>query len=269
MNATWQALSREASLAAEHIGMGVTVLAKANYAHHAHYPQAFFALSIGLERAAKLALLMEHAMQNGGCFPANRQLRDYGHNLKGLLSDVDQIDADGYRLPATPIHNAILETLSEFATNVTRYYNLDFVTNAPNVQTREDPIAKWFRTVIRPAYDQCVPTRKKVQIQNNARLVEQLAGQFMMVMHHAEDGSELTSAGPASQQTGMLEAAMPHVRLHVLQFVRFLGSVLSEQGYRAQAAGMQDVPHLGVYFAIFNNDDAMLKRRKTWSIYNP
>jgi hypothetical protein len=67
----------------------------------------------------------------------------------------------------------------------------------------------------------------------------------------------------------MLEAAMPHVRLHVLQLVRFLSSVLSEQGYRAHAAEMQDIPFLSEYFAIFNNDDAMLKSRKTWSIYNP
>ena len=81
MNATWQALSREAALSAEQMGMGVTVLAKANYAHHGHYPQAFFALSIGIERAAKLELLLEHAIQNGGRFPANKQLRDYGHNL--------------------------------------------------------------------------------------------------------------------------------------------------------------------------------------------
>jgi hypothetical protein len=123
MNATWQALSREASLAAEQMGMGVTVLAKANYAHHAHYPQAFFALSIGMERAAKLALLLEHAIRNEGHFPASRQLRDYGHNLKNLLRDVDQIDVGDYKLPATPIHVAILDTLSEFAMNITRYYN--------------------------------------------------------------------------------------------------------------------------------------------------
>lgn len=256
-------------MAAEQMGAGVTILAKANYAHHAHYPQAFFALSIGIERAAKLALLLEHAIQNGGRFPANRQLRDYGHNLKSLLSDVEQVNMGEYRLPATPIHNAILETLSEFAMNITRYYNLDFVTNAPNVLAREDPIAKWFKTVISPVYEHCVTARKKAQIEHNARLTERLTGSFTSVMHHAEDGTELTSVGSASQQTGMLEAAMPHVRLHVLQLVRFLSSVLSEQGYRAHAAEMQDVPFLSGYFAIFNNDDAMLKSRKTWSIYNP
>lgn len=269
MNATWQALSREASLAAEQMGTGVTILAKANYAHDGHYPQAFFALSIGMERAAKLALLLDHAIRNEGRFPDNQQLRKYGHNLKNLLSDVDRINVGKYRLPATPIHDAILDTLSEFATNITRYYNLDFVTNASGVLSREDPIAKWFRTVIVPAYDQCVSATKKAQIERNARLIEQMASQFMMVMHHAEDGSELNSVGPASQQTGVLEAAMPHVRLHVLQIVRFLGSVLSELGYRAHSAGMEDVPYLSEYFAIFNNDDAMLKSRKTWSIYNP
>ncbi len=153
--------------------------------------------------------------------------------------------------------------------NITRYYNLDFVTNAPNVQTREDPIAKWFRTVISPVYEQCVPARRKEQIEHNAKLMERLTGAITMVMHHTEDGREVNAVGPASQQTGMLEAAMPHVRLHTLQIVRFLGSALSELGYRAHAAGMKDVPFLSEYFAIFNNDDEMLKSRKTWSIYNP
>lgn len=269
MNATWQALSREASLAAEQMGMGVTVLAKANYAHHGHYPQAFFALSIGMERAAKLALLLNHAIENGGRFPANRQLRDYGHDLQSLLSDIDKLGVGEYRLPATPIHNAILETLSEFAMNITRYYNLDFVTNAPKVHMREDPVAKWFRTVIQPAYDQFVSSKKKAQIESNAQLIEEVAGRFMMVRHHAEDGRELTSIRSASHQTGMLSAAMPYVRLHILQIVRFLSSVIGTQGYRAHAVGMQDVPYLSEFFGIFDNDDATLKRRQTWSIYNP
>jgi hypothetical protein len=118
-------------------------------------------------------------------------------------------------------------------------------------------------------YEQSVPSRKKAQIEHNAKLIERLTGSITMVMHHAEDGSELTAVGPASLQTGMLEAAMPHVRLHILQIVRFLSSVLSAQGYHAHAKGMQDVPYMSEYFAIFNNDDSMLKSRKTCSIYNP
>lgn len=272
MNANWQALSREASLAAEQMGMGVTALAKANYAHHAHYPQAFFALSIGMERTAKLALLIEHAIQNKGSFPDNQQMRRYGHDLQTLLLAADQIvsvSGKVRRLPTDAVHLAIVGTLSEFATNITRYYNLDFLTNAPGVQTREDPIAKWFRTVVSPVIEQHVPVHKRQQIEHNARVMQQLMGPFSTVLHHAENGTELTSVGATSMQTGLLESALPYVRLHVLQIVRFLGSVMSELGYQAHVIGLKDIPHLSEYFAIYNNDDSMLKSRKIWSIYNP
>jgi len=64
MNETWQALAREAGLAAEHLAIGISALGKANYAQHAYYGQAFFALTIGLERAAKLALVVDHALEH-------------------------------------------------------------------------------------------------------------------------------------------------------------------------------------------------------------
>ena len=54
---TWLALAREAGLAAEHIGIGATALGRANYAQEAYYAQAFFALSVGFERAAKLEII--------------------------------------------------------------------------------------------------------------------------------------------------------------------------------------------------------------------
>jgi hypothetical protein len=53
MNKIWQAIAHEASLAAEHIGIGATAIGKANYAD-AYYAQAFFALTTGFERASKL-----------------------------------------------------------------------------------------------------------------------------------------------------------------------------------------------------------------------
>src|SRR5262245_16310650 len=66
MTPIWHAVAREAALAAEHLGSGATILGKANYAHHAHYGQAFFDLTIGIERAAKLAFVVDYALDHGG-----------------------------------------------------------------------------------------------------------------------------------------------------------------------------------------------------------
>ncbi len=71
MNKTWRALAREAGTAAEHLAIGISSLGRANYAQDAYYGQAFFALSIGLERASKLAFVVDHAL--GAC-PNNTDL---------------------------------------------------------------------------------------------------------------------------------------------------------------------------------------------------
>jgi len=75
MTENWIALAREAGLAAEHLAIGATALGKADFARHAHYAQAFFALSTGLERSTKLILVVDHAVENSGAFPPNRDVR--------------------------------------------------------------------------------------------------------------------------------------------------------------------------------------------------
>jgi hypothetical protein len=275
MNQKWQSLAREAGLAAEHMGIGVTALGKANYAQQAYYGQAFFALSIGIERAAKLALAVDHAVRRRGTFPSNKDMKAFGHDLIGLLNSVDAIVAGGHLrkeaapLPRTQIHNAIVTVLSEFASNITRYYNLDVITDAPGIALRIDPIANWFCNVVLPSIALHVSKERLGRVVGNARLVERLMGRDTFVLQHSETGTPLTSLLNASVQTGLTKLAEPHVRLYVLQIVRFLSLVHSELGYKAQAAGITDVPNLGEFYAIYNNDDALLRTRRTWSIYRP
>ena len=47
-------LSRECALAAFSIGQGLTLLRKYDFVKHAHASQAFFQLSIGIERLLKI-----------------------------------------------------------------------------------------------------------------------------------------------------------------------------------------------------------------------
>ena len=133
MNEQWEALAHEAGIAAEQMAIGITALGKATYAFPAYYGQAFFALTTGFERSCKLALVVDHAVLNDGIFPPESEFRRYGHNLRQLLDEADRISerlnsAGGLdRLPRSPTHIAIIEILSDFASNVTRYYNLDLL----------------------------------------------------------------------------------------------------------------------------------------------
>lgn len=275
MNETWQALNREAGLAAEHLAIGVTALGRANYAQHGYYGQAFFALTIGFERTTKLILVIDHALENNGGFPPHDVLRAYGHNLKNLLEQADEIakrrglSADKDGLPRTAIHTSIIKVLSDFASNITRYYNLDLVTGDPHATKQNNPIHDWFEMVILPVLDIHYHARQKEKHQYNAQLIAQLYGDHAKVLYHTEIGELLDSVYEASMQTAITDFVRPYVRMYVMQIARFLGNLISELVYTAHHYKLEAIPELSEFFAIFNNTDRYFRQRKSWSIYKP
>jgi hypothetical protein len=269
VNEIWHALANEAGSSAEHLGLGVTSLSRANYAQKAYYTQSFFALSVGLERACKLILVADHAVTKG-VFPSNAQVRRYGHKLTDLMDAADKVAeglqvSDEERMPRSGIHDAVIETLSDFASNVTRYYNLDLVTGAKRIQGREDPIAEWWRRVTKPVLRQHYPQRSEDLHFANALAIENMAGQYMLVRFFAEDGALIDSPGAAAMRTAETEFARRWERMYVLQFARFVGGVLGKLGY--QGAGSEEIPYFSEFFGIFRNSDEYFRGRKTWSIH--
>lgn len=273
MGPVWQALAREAGLAAEHLAVGVTSLGKANYAHNGIYFQAFFDLSIGFERAAKLAIIIDYYIANNRTFPTNQILKnEYGHDLEALLEKTDQIaesrthNGKPNRLPHTPIHKSIIKTLSEFA-DKSRYYNLDYLTRRNAAAQSDDPLRVWFENVIVPILNHHYTKHQKDKHINNARIIDGMLNDFALVRFHAEDGSALDTAFNASLQTAQTEFAKPFSRMYVMQIMRFLSFLLSDLSHDAMKKGFEDIPYLSDFFRIFFNDDKYFKNRKTWSIY--
>lgn len=188
INPTRNALSREAAIAAEHLGSGATIIGKANYAHDAHYSQAFFSISAGIERGAKLALAVNHAIANGGDFPDPKALRAYGHNLSGLLCAMDKLSEDlglpqDKRLPVNKINNGIVEVLTEFASNITRYYNLDFIMGNVHSRAQGDPIELWYKLVTKPILEKHLTDKRKNKIEKKARRIPGLMEPISHAVH--------------------------------------------------------------------------------------
>lgn len=272
MGEKWTALAREAGLAAEHLAIGVTALGKANYAQPAYYGQAFFALSTGFERSAKLILAVDYAVQNGGKFPATLEIERHKHNLVRLLSEADRVGerlGTHERLPDTAIHRGIIAVLSEFATNITRYYNIEVLTDSPRINGRKDPIQRWHDDVIVPVLAQYYEPHYRERDEQHARAMDALFGPISMVVHTSEDKRSLTSLYDSSLQGAKTEFATPYVRLYVMQIVRFIAEVAGELGRMAQSRRIEDVPVLSEFFATFCCSDRQLKSRKRWSIYRP
>ncbi len=272
MNKTWLAIHREASLAAEHLASGATLLGKANYAQQAYYYQAFFALSVGLERSAKLALAVDHRLRTGA-FPSEQELRKFGHNLAELLSRMDEmalarrLSGDWAVRPRKPINDAIVSVLTDFASNVTRYYNLDLITGSSRIAST-DPLKSWHEQVFIPTANLHYSAKRRERDQANATALAERIGGVTFVRFSSETGDFLTDVASASSMTGMTEAVRPHVRMYVLQLARFVSVVMSDLGRSAQSQGCEDIPYLFEYFTIFYTDDASFRSRVTWSIHH-
>ena len=273
MNETWQAVSREAGIAAEHIGIGVTALGKANYAHHAYYGQAFFALSVGFERSAKLAVVVDHALENDGAFSSHHILRRYGHDLKELLGQADKIaERRGLArstaaLPDSKIHGGIVDVLSSFATNETRYYNLDFLTGDPAAAQREDPTSSWFKRVTLEVLKVHYNARHREKHESDAMHLAQLLEGRAVVAHVSETGEDLRSIFDSSFLSNITEFAKPYTRMYVLQIARFLAKLMSNLGRAGYSLTPHIIPDLSEFFRVFDRDDRDFKRLKTWSIH--
>ncbi|HSI20795.1 MAG TPA: hypothetical protein VLA04_03795 [Verrucomicrobiae bacterium] len=259
---TFHALANEAGLAAGHLMAGVTAMSKANYAEKAFYYQAFFSLSTGLERTCKLILICNHFLTNDQTFPTEKVVRSYGHNLEELVEHVSRLgrvkDLD-YPLPSSEIHKEMLRVLSTFATNGTRYYNIDTVLG--KALNYEDPLADWYKSVVLRCWQDCVRPSVKHTVESNARMVGALLGQFTFIQHTSEEGEPLNEVYEASLRTGIWERSAPYVRLHALQWSRFVGELLSSFSYNHA-----DFPVFSEFYGKFYNPDSYLKSRKTWSL---
>lgn len=261
-------MAQEAGIAAELMASGVTVLGRASYHKPAYYGQAFFALTAGLERAAKLTLVLDHARSSGGSFPKSSELRGYGHNLRSLLEKLDEIAVgagSSEQLPRTIIHEAIIDVLTDFASNATRYYNLELITGEPRAKLLIGPVQAWDERVVSAVAASHYSTRRRKRDEARATAQQHLLGGKMMVRFHTESGAPIDSVYDASRRQSIADAAAPWIRMYVMQIARFVAHRVCDAADRAPA--QLALPHFIEFFGIFFNSDAYFRSRATWSIY--
>lgn len=117
----WHAIRRECALVRHLIGSGATALGRANYADQkGEYYTAFFGLSVGLERLAKLILVADHAITNAGQMPDQQVVRRFGHKLADLMDATARVSANhtlklDYPRPTDAVSQKIVECLDAFA----------------------------------------------------------------------------------------------------------------------------------------------------------
>ena len=277
---TFLSLSREGQFAAQSLALAVTALGNSNYAQNANYAQMLFGLSIGLERSAKLVLCLDHVARHGR-WPDRGLVRQYGHDIQRLLSEVDGIGSTmtgthwDSRLSRSPITTNIVQVLSDFATNITRYYNIDTLTGHKSDKSY-DPVAAWHQRVSTLVLRKHLTERRRAKIEKESRGVSDVLSEYVSVVHFHEDRTPITDVLTASTQTGLGEVEKPYTRMYVLQVCRFVATVIVGVSERARSRLAQmsgnvinaaDLPDMWEIFRVFFHDDKTFRSRKRWDIY--
>ena len=269
----WHSIGRETKLACHLLGSGATSLGRASYGDQmGEYYTAFFGLAIGLERLAKLILVVDYAISNGGTLPEEKVVREYGHKLVKLLNAAAEVEVKHglnlkYNRPTDPISAKIVDVLDAFAdASRGRYANFAALGD-PNL-SREEPIARWWSdvaTLILKSHYEGKPIQARVEA--NAVSIHEIVSPFAMVLHDNESGEIMQDAHTASVRDGQTRVVQKYGRYYALTIVRWLSELFSELAHQA-CYTHQIVAFFGSweFLQTYTVPDGYLKRRKVWPL---
>lgn len=270
----WKALHREASLVSQILGSGATALGRASYGSgFGEYYTAFFGLSIGIERLAKLILVADYALDNNGDLPGQAVVRKYGHKLRELIAQAAVI-AENRAItvphvgPEHPICAAVVNCLDAFSdASKGRYANFEAIGN-PNFNMSEEPVNKWWTEVVEPILDQHYRGRRvEERVQHRAAIINSMMGDMALVRYTNETGGVMSDVNTASERSRQTKWAQKYGRFYTLSVVRWLAYIFDKMTHRAGYT-----PSLGSlfghyeFFQTYTVDDSFLKTRKIWPL---
>jgi hypothetical protein len=266
----WHSVRREAALVRHLVGSGATALGRASYADKmGEYYTAFFGLSVGLERLAKLILVADFAISNGGTMPSEKIVRQYGHKLGSLMDIVGDVAHKhslklDYPRPTDPINMKIVECLDSFAdASRGRYANFAALGD-PNLG-KDEPIRMWWSEVAELILkEHYYGKAAQERVEGRAKIIDALMSPMSLVLFIDETGDTMQDVLTSSIRTGQTELVQRYGRYHALTVVRWLSEVFSEL---TRSRGSTDAFY-GVweYFQTYTVDDTFLRTRKNWPL---
>ena len=267
----WHSIGRETMLVRHLLGSGATSLGRASYGDQmGEYYTAFFGLTVGLERLAKLILVVDHAISNGGTMPEEKVIKRYAHKLVSLLDAVAEIEVKHglklkYNRPTDPISAKIVDLLDAFA-DATRGRYANFASLGDPNLSREEPIKRWWTDVailILKSHYEGKPIQARVEAK--AEAVHEFMTPSTMVLYNNESGVTMQDMRTASLHTGQTKIVQRFGRFYTLTIVRWLSELLSELARQACYTHQIDA-FFGLWECLqtYTVPDEFLKKYKVW-----
>lgn len=250
-------LLKEAGLTATCIKQGLTSLRKANFVEKGYYYQAFFLLSIGIERLLKLTVIAIKLTEENK-FPTNESLRkDFGHNIEKLIQKtIENINPNNSILKDDIIYEQIITFLTEYAKSA-RYYNLDSLTGGV---ANEDPLHSWqkIQSIIK------VRHIKEWPLTQSDKLYFQIINNNSTFLFTNEVDKPLENASDYFIESALVEKLQGFSVYYFHRLISFLVNNLVLVSERKHM-----LPTYHEFFPLFLNRSmtkAEIMRRKNWNI---
>ncbi|MBJ7447939.1 MAG: hypothetical protein JHC81_10435 [Brevundimonas sp.] len=260
-------LAQEGHLASSSLLSGFEALAKIDYDRAGTIYSTLFALSVGLERMMKIAVILEHKLSNDLANPSDKQLKAYGHSLTGLYAKLKNVAATrGQTLgwfEVDTTQGALLGALSEFARG-SRYYNFDQLGKGSE---NPDPLVHWFNVHMQVAEDS-LSYRRRSQIMSNAQQFCEKRGLFGWEWGYRGRYDLTIDVTYEHEVARVSRGHCVWTILEIIQPIYRLIDLLVEEAHQlesAKGATSSGVPYLTEFFpfCFATRDDAV--RRKAWT----
>ena len=240
-------LANEAALTASLLGNGLNSLRRADMYNKGLYYQAFFSLSIGIERLLKIIVVGRYRCEHDGEFPANINLRKFGHDLLKLCEYVEiKFDMDS-------VHLHILSFLNEFAKK-NRYYNIDSMLDM-SIHCI-DPLKEW--DFIAETIVQLSNKKKSIQ---NREVLSNMLDSVADIHFYDLRGNEITSSSQILDELEVREVTQSYSVQYVFQII----TKLIEQ-IRKLERKKYLMPVLSEFFPLYHSywRPFEIRRKKDW-----
>ncbi len=245
------------------LSSGLTDIKHADYSSPGTYYQAFFSLSVGLERICKLIITVS-AYVSEGVFISDKEFKKtYSHDLKLLFSSLERLVAQGDvssesgEIPTTQREAAddTIAFLADFGRK-NRYYNLDFLTS--DSVTNIDPLASW-RLLVLKHFPQVGWAKKELN---------PVALSYLNAIHKVsftrEDLVPITSLSQEIVEGKTAEHLQRNGAVLCIRLIRFAASCLSSLSYKRHFA--DDVlPVFSDFCYLQHFSDSYVRSRRTFN----
>lgn len=261
-------LQQEGHITRSCLATGLTEIRNADIGDRGRYYTGFFQLAIGVERTAKLAIIINHLAENDLESPGEKAVRSFGHRVDDLHEAAAKIAKQrqyefASQFDLADLEQEILSFLTRFADEI-RYSNLDALAKG---SAEPKPLAQWSK-ILDTIIEEDVSQSKIDKIRQESFGMAQAFGEAFFVQVHDLEDKPLTVESWMSQPR-LHEEAARHAIWHIALLIHPLMELVEELAREAMSVDKASdrkgasIPHMSEFYTFlwFNRQHILSKKK--------